>query len=266
MTKAWVFTGCGSLGGWQCGAGQVLAAKEGYPAQLYGISSGAVNAVAFGFSGALKAAEFWSSVNQFSDVFTPNYFRLLSKDGVFRLSKKLVKAIDEVTARGYASTPTTIWTMDVENGEAIRHDFNTQNICRNVSQLTRASCSIPGIVESCSGRVDAGFRLLAPLKAAIEDGHDEITLISGRPLVEPTIRPNLVIPAAAAAYQAVDVALSEILRRDINECLYRNTVLGFKQIKLRIIAPTHSLGGPLSFDKCREFLKQGRTFASNSLS
>ncbi len=259
MTKAIVFSGCGALGSAQASMCAKYISKYGTPDAYYGISSGAINSFMFGYFGPLRALEFWYGIKSFSDVFTANYFRLLSADGVFRLNKKLVKAFQsQFQERKFPSVNVNFWTMDTKDGKADRHSINKGDIVSDADDLALASVSIPGVVDSWKGRVDSGFRLLAPLKAAIEDGHSEIVLISGRPLVEPNLRPKLVVPAAAAAYQAVDVALSEILRRDLAELNYKNTILGFKPISTTILAPNHTLGGPLDFSKCREFLREGR--------
>ncbi len=259
MTKAIVFSGCGALGSWQAGAASVLASRDGYPDHYYGVSSGSLNAFLFSYFGALKASEFWYEIDSFSQVFTPNYFRLLFADGVFHLNKKLKKQfLHDLKSREFPSTSMSVWTMGVKDGESKCHTLLRGQIHNNRGDIACASISIPGVVESHAGEVDAGYRLLAPLAQAIRDGHDEIILISGRPVNAPTVRPRLIIPAAAAAYQAVDVALSEILRRDINECLYRNTILGFRNINLKIIQPEVVQGGPLDFDECKDFLKSGR--------
>lgn len=265
MTKAWIFPGNGACGAWGAGAASVLTSYQDMPSRIYGVSSGSLNSFLYSYLGTLKTLEFWNNIERFSDVFKPNYFRLLAADGVFRMNPKLVKQFKHDIKSRLPSIDITTWTMDNETGEADKHEINRGAIAHNASDIAIASCSIPGVVESHCGRSDAGFRLLAPLKQAILDGHDEIILISGRPLAGNVPRPKLHVPMAEAAYQAVDVALSEILRRDINECYYKNTVLGFRNVNLKIIQPQFNEAGPLDFADCKKLLKSGRNHVTNMI-
>lgn len=255
---AWIFTGCGALGSYQAAAGSRLARSSGYPKKIYGISSGAVNAFGFGYLGAVGASDFWNSISKFSDAFKFNTFTWPWRDGMCRPGDKLVKAMRlGIETTRIPIIPITVFTMDIKTGEAVRHDIDYRTSPDRALEIGIGSCAIAGIVQSHKGHVDAGFRLLAPLKHAIEDGHTDIVLISGRPLDERTIRPTLKLKAAAAGYHMIDVALSEILRRDLAELERRNFLPEYKKINLRIIQPKKSLGGPLDFHLCKSFFQAG---------
>jgi predicted acylesterase/phospholipase RssA len=258
LTKAIVLNGCGALGAWQAGAVSALMSRDGMAESLYGISSGSLNAFLFGYLGPLKAIEFWHEIDSFGEVFKLNW-KFWKSDGLFKLNTKFVKQFrHDIIAKSFPSTTVNIWTMRAEDGTAKRYSFVRGRTDNNACDTAISSICIPGVVQSHNGETDAGFRLLCPLKAAIEDGHDDITLISGRPIDAIVPRPRLPLPTAAAAYQVIDVALSEILRRDIAECQFRNTILGYRPINLKIIQPDYVLGGPLDFKQCKNFLKAGQ--------
>jgi predicted acylesterase/phospholipase RssA len=264
MKNAWVFNGCGALGAVQAGIATTLLMKKGLPDAIYGVSSGAVNAVAYGYMNSDGPMEFWSRIGKFTDAFSFNWLTLLSSDGLFRPSTNMIKSFRGLCSFDDPHIPLTVFTTRNVDGELLQHNLTPgQTSLDSAFDAAIAACSIPGIVQSHRGEADAGFRMLAPLKWAIQDGCEKITLISGRPIQEKTLRDPRLTKTLAAGYQSIDLALSEILRRDIRELEFRNSIPGYKQITLEVIQPKETYGGPLDFAKCKEFVIKGVEIGKN---
>lgn len=294
MKTAFVFTGCGALGAFQAAAVDVLAQRGIVPSLVYGVSSGAVNAILYSFLGSRENVLFWRGLRKFSDAFELNLWNLLFKqgDGIFRHGEKMAQLmLSKFTDRTFCRVDQcSVWVIDAEDGSLIRRRY-TSGMTRNLAILApynvaMAACAVPGMCQNWMGFVDAGTRVLAPLKAAIQDGAEEIYVISGRVPFEDDPRKMFWPRAAAAGYYAVDSALGEILRRDLEDLEQKNEMAkmtriaegrthgasGFgrvrsfpdlKEIKVHTIQPGRVLGGPTDFERCNEFADAGVVVGAN---
>jgi predicted acylesterase/phospholipase RssA len=254
--KALVFNGCGALGAYQAGAMLALYAKGYRPDHIYGVSSGAINAIATAFMNPLGPEKFWKAIDGFKSAFAFNW-PWRGSDGVFRPRSELFELFESLLVKEAPLAPISIFTVSTSDGEVERHDFKILDKPA-LMNAGLAACAIPGLVESRNGRYDAGFRVLAPLSYAVADGATEITLISGRPLGGPTPRIGSIRPKElGAAYHAIDMGLAEILKRDVAKLLERNEQAVFRKIGFRVVAPTTAIGGPLDFARCKEFFDLG---------
>lgn len=256
--KALVFNGCGALGAYQAGAMLRLFSRGYRPDHIYGVSSGAINAIATAFMQPLGPEKFWKAIEGFGSTFAFNW-PWRGSDGVFRPREELFKLFESLLVKEPPLAPISIFTVSVDDGEVERHDFKILDRPA-LMDAGLAACAIPGLVESRKGRYDAGFRLLAPLSYAVADGATEITLISGRPLGGTTPRLDSIRPKElASAYHSIDMALAEILKRDIAKLIVKNQDDGYRHIEFKAVAPLEAIGGPLEFSKCREFFDAGES-------
>lgn len=292
MKTAFVFTGCGALGAFQAGAAWGLTIGHGIkPDNVYGVSSGAVNAIAYSFLGATGNVDFWNQLTKFSDAFETNIWNMLFRqgDGILRHGKRMTKwwaeAMDQAMYEAACAMPATVYTLDAATGALCPRKFSPPYTNWDAPDIGMASCAVPGMCQSWRGRVDAGTRVLAPLKDAIDDGADRIFVISGRLVGQDEERKMFWPRAAAAGYYAVDSALTEIMRRDlataetINQAVFAKAKdLAFdsasilakfrdganhRLIDIQLVQPKATIGGPVDFDKCRSFVDLGKTTALN---
>lgn len=281
MKTAFVFTGCGALGAFQAGAAYGLKIAHGIePDNVYGVSSGAINAIAYSFMGTQGNIDFWSRIRKFSDAFQLNW-NLISGDGVFRHGKNLTKWMREHLESETCKTECLTYLINAENGAIASNRFLKK--CSYGSYpftIAMSASAIPGMCQSWDGYVDAGTRIIAPLKDAILDGAERIFIISGRVIGLDEPRKMFWPKAAAAAYYGFDSALGELLRRDLelaldmNEAIKTASAIGqnildkkmggiAREIDIQILQPRGFLGGPLEFEKCREFIELGKSAAFN---
>lgn len=269
MKTAFVFTGCGALGAFQAGAAKKLVDDGVVPDAVYGVSSGAVNALAFSFLGADGNVEFWSQFTELKDAFEPNLFNVLFRggDGVFRHAAKLSSWMRErLGSAEAASVDTTVYTLQAVSGVLDKHVFvkgrspnalSDRPAHMSAFDVGMAACAIPGMCQSWEGRVDAGTRILAPLKDAIADGAERLYVISGQRVGQEPKR-NMFWPRpAAAAYHGVVSVLAEILARDLAVAEQKNHMAGFKRIDVNLVQPGTQIGSALDFDLCKEFVATG---------
>lgn len=266
MKTAFVFSGCGALGAFQAGIAKGLKDSHGIvPDAVYGVSSGALNSIAYSFLGADGNVEFWSQLTKLSDAFQRNLWGLIcGSDGVMQHGKKMQlwmqRALEGKPANVYAMT----YVMSTTTGELEQRVFLGPDCSQLAFDTGMAACAIPAMCESWKGYSDAGLRVLAPLKDAIADGAERIFVISGRVIGRLETRKMFWPHVAAAGYYAIDAALTEILSRDLEAAHTKNQsarALGFnsafREVDIQIVQPDTDIGGPLDFEKCRDFVQMG---------
>jgi len=208
--RALVLSGGGSKGSFQVGAIKGLATKiyreqnDGIKQQppndwvlpwdfAYGVSTGALQACALAggrFSDVLHLEEEWLKIKSYKDLFTKSFFwplNLLFKDHLYG-TKPLKKLINRVyNGRGLLRVCVGVVEL---RGKTFHLFTNDEGLTRDAfRKLIYASTAIPGIFPpegdtKGSGPlyVDGGVMENAPLKAAIEQGADQIDVILTNPL------------------------------------------------------------------------------------
>jgi predicted acylesterase/phospholipase RssA len=213
MTRAIVLTGDASRGAWQAGALMQLLGNP--PDAVYGVSSGALNAALYNYCGASGIESQWTSIKSLFDIYQFNWVAALWRPALFN-NEPLVRRIEKVVADGTPKCTSFAVVSDVKT--SIVHYIPNTN--ERYAESVASSATIPGLCAPLnSDWMDGGIRELAPIQKALDDGHDDITLVLSRPY-------NKVFDAAwapwkgpfkAAAYamRAVDIMLHEIAWNEI---------------------------------------------------
>jgi len=267
---AFVLNGCGALGAYQANALNQLAAQGVKPNLLVGVSSGAINCFGYAAVGPSRLFNFWTRLNKMSDCFGFNYLNLLLSTGAYSTDP----LIDKVKRECYDTYSTKIDTIfpyiDAFTGEIFVEKYVAGTRLTNIYPDLKKAIAIPGVIKAEeNGRyIDAGARLLCPLKEAIKEGVDEIYIILGKPLdVCPgfdgrgLLAKGSLFKIASYAYRFNDLLMYEIFKRDIKECLEKNldSVYGVKKkrfIDIYLVEPEKDLGGSLDFTLTQSRLKE----------
>lgn len=263
MSHAVVMSGGGAKGAFEVGVLSRLIECGELPDAVYGTSVGALNAAGYAFSGIQALLDMWLSIKGKGDILSGNWISALWSDGLYSMNP-LKKKIDQIV-KGSPICPATVCATDLIEGSII-YARNFQELSHFKSMVLASAC-IPFVMQPVAGRyVDGGVREQTPLKQAIRDGHDKITVILCNPLTEsPTDKWKRSWPYfLSAGLRTVDMLTHEVFLNDIEKCLFYNKVPQKKVIDLKYYAPERELYDTLEFEptKLRAAIEKGRNALS----
>lgn len=194
MTRAIVLTGEGAAGAYQGGVLSGLKVDDFHAA--YGTSSGALNATLFAFRGDPEAE--WMAMRGLRDAFAFNWLAALWRPALFN-NGPILKKIERIALWKKPAIPVCVTITDLQKGTAHYsrcYHPATKRWCEDAA----ASATIPGLACPVrTGRslaVDGGAKDNLPIRRALLDGHDDITVVLARPWDkdEQTWRPSFPPP------------------------------------------------------------------------
>jgi predicted acylesterase/phospholipase RssA len=250
------FTGEGARGSVQAGIALGLH-NQGIDADFtIGISSGSICSASYAYLGPEGLANMWHNINNVFDVFGINY-NFLWKRGF--LNQRPMEKIVNNAMKNDPICESMVVRMNIEDG-FMDYVSNKNVSSKEFSEAVLGSVAITALVEDRNGWVDAGSRQLAPLEQCIEAGCDEIYVIMGRKFeIDEFKIPNGFFSIARMGFRALDISLQEIMIRDINHCLKHEGEIGYKGINIHLVEPKKTLFESVSFNKCKEGVKFGKT-------
>jgi predicted acylesterase/phospholipase RssA len=272
MTKtAFVLTGEGAKGAWQAGALLALRTKHYTgPDAIYGVSSGAVNAIGFALAGPEELYEIWRNITGLKSVFAFNKLSFLWATGLFN-SKPIRKVLSKFIGNKF-QCDVSVPAVDAISGDIIWSEFKAGQSypADKIDKAFGAAIAISCLVEASDGMIDGGCRILAPLKRAIDEGADEIYIITGRPLGKnPPFDGKglwlggMIMKAATYGYRSVDLLMHQIILNDLQTARWVNLRAETPEfpndriIKLYVVEPSDHVGGALEFNKAAANVLKG---------
>lgn len=277
MSTALVFAGGGANGAFGAGVEAVLR-KEGEFSwdAVYGVSSGALNAVLIGQGRPDVLRRLWleqtDDVVRRRRVWSFAWGLLFGTTGVYdnsRLRELMGRLVNEAPFK----MPTVAGYVDLHSGQ---YRTATQSH-PEFAELVIASTSIPIVFDlpehAGSQLADGGLRNVTPLKTAIEAGHDHLVVILNRP---ETLRPKGRVKGLLDVFgRTIDILTHEVAINDIAQCetinrlvLEAGGTLGqYRYVELTIVRPSRDLGESLDFSAthAREAMLQGEIDARRYL-
>lgn len=248
------FTGEGARGAVQAGIALALH-NRGIDADFTtGTSSGSYCAACYSYNGPEKMAEMWRTVKNIFHIFGINW-GFLWKTG-FLNQKPAAKLIYEMV-KNKPLCDCEVLKMHIETAE-VQFVKNTNVSPEEFAEGVLGAFAVTSLVETRNGWVDAGSRVMTPLKRCVEEGCDDIYVIMGRPFAMPQWKtPRGICKWAWLGYRALDISLFELLSRDINSCLKKNGEPGFKNIKIHLMQPKELPYDSMLFRKCAMGVEYG---------
>lgn len=252
MTTAVVLSGGGAKGGFEVGALRRIV-QDRSPAAYYGTSVGALNAVTMALHGINRLEEEWRSIRGQEDVIEAKFpLALPWSTGLYTmkpLRDRILRTIH--SGSGVPLARGVVCYCDMETGAVLYDEVrNWQTIARSAE----ASACIPVAMELVEGRfADGGLREQTPLRIAIDEGADEIIVVLCNPvrnLLDAGWKPKFP-HLLSTAMRAADIMAHEIFLNDLKVCRKKNTLEGYKQITLKVIAPEIQLADTLDFSPAR---------------
>lgn len=268
MSIAFVFSGEAARGAFQAGIARELASVGVFADEVYGTSSGAINAMGYSYLGPEKLALKWKDIDSIKKVFKSNGLSSLWRSGVYN-AQPLHDLIYDIASKNVWQIPVTVSRVNLHTGE-LQYVRNVKSYPAEFSNAVVSSAAIPGVVEPILGTwVDGGIRTQAPLKRAIEDGHDEIFVIVATPQDLPhkksIYRNNNAFPwglgkSLCVAMRSLEILIHNALMSDIRTALKKNKKEGYRKIKIRVIGPKEYLYSSFEFDKVEYGLSMSKAY------
>jgi predicted acylesterase/phospholipase RssA len=249
------FSGEGARGAIQAGIALALS-QQGIKADFtIGVSSGSCCAAAYAFGGPEGLAKMWQDVRWIFSVFGLNWNFLWNR-GI--LNQKPSEKIISKMIKNDKICEGVVSRLHIETGEV---QYISTNECTKeyFAEAALGSFAISALVQDRNGWVDAGSRVMTPLKQCIDADCTEIYVILGRPLnfLDGWKLPKGFLSSAKMAYRALDLSLFELMMRDIKSCLKKNGEPGFRNIPIKIIQPKELLYESVEFRKCKMGVQYG---------
>jgi NTE family protein len=259
MTHAIVMAGGGAAAAFQVGVLMGIDRRKVPVDAVYGTSAGALNAACFGFSGAPALVELWHGIKSWRDLWSINYWAMVLRGSGVMNSKPLRRKIDDHCRDWKARVKVCVTKVDMLNGDLVYSYSGDPDFCESVE----ASAALPGIISPIGGRYsDGGIREVLPLKRAIDEGHDHISVILCHPWSRSLTewRPNDgFMGFVGAALRADSIRGHEVLKDDINTAIVTNCNPAKRKIDISIYAPNREILDCLDFipDKIEEAIEEG---------
>lgn len=263
---AYVLSGGGANGAFEAGVLGQLEEKGIRPDIVLGTSTGAQNALGYGFRGIKYLTDQWLSLDGIKDVFTnrglltPFYLFLGNGKGLYG-SKPLKNLIDKAAIGTPRVSKVGACYVDLKT-TAAKYVYSTPenpNIDA-IREAVLASASIPVMNDAVNGsQYDGGVRHIAPLGEAIDQGADEIYVILCE-IAQENQGDNFtdkIGNVINVANYTINTFVQGILWNDIKMAFKingwikdsNNTLSGVKHIKMHVYAPPSGLGDPQDFSK-----------------
>lgn len=181
MSVAYVLSGGGAKGSYQCGAMSVLHEYGVRPDAIYGTSIGAVNAFTYAFAGMAELRRQWEQVRRRQDFLSTEWWQLLFRRsrGIYKMDPLRKRLASLQQEKAFCEAVSCFG--DMKDG-SINYAYLSKTPSDLFLDYTLASAAIPFIMEPVQGRfVDGGVREMIPFQRALEDGHDEIYVMLCNP-------------------------------------------------------------------------------------
>lgn len=265
---AYVLSGGGALGAMEVGVMNQLNSQGIKPDMILGTSTGAMNAVGYGFNNLDYLNGIWNSISSMSDVFTsrglliPFYLLFGNGRGVYS-TKPLETKINNAIGNHQPNIATGVCRVSLRTtsaeyvwaGPQAAPGSATPDLMK---RATLASASTPIFNDVVDNQfVDGGLRHIAPLGEAINIGADEIYVILCEQFEQNQV-PNYtgkIGNVLNVANYVVNTFVQGVLWNDVKICQKINSLIGssglggYKPIKLHVYAPTASIGSSQDFSK-----------------
>lgn len=265
MKTVVVMAGGGSKGAFQVGVLKALLEKGYKFNAAYGTSTGGLQSAGLAHAGIDALENVWLNIENKKDIFKFNWSTLiLNSDGLYS-TKPLRKKIDAIT-QAPATIPATVCKINLITGEKVYATSGDPDFPASVE----ASACVPLGTSPVDGIwVDGGVREIAPLKIAIKQGADKIIVILTNPWnINPTpwgAPTSNFLKLFKIGMRAVDILGHETLVNDMEQCLKKNGIEGYKTIELEIYAPTFLVSKTNEFNpkKIRKAIEHGYEIAQS---
>jgi NTE family protein len=231
---------------------------------VYGTSAGALNAACYAFAGSGLLNEMWLGIKSWRDLWSVNYSALIGRGSGILNSKPLRRMIDNHCRDWKANTRVCVTKVDMVNGDLVYSYAGDQDFCASVE----ASAALPGIISPIGGRYsDGGIREVLPLKRAIDEGHDHISVILCHPWnrnLQEWTPSNGFMGFFGAALRADSIRSHEVLKDDINTAILTNCNPSKRKIDISVYAPSREILDCLDFipEKIQDAIDEGLTTAA----
>jgi NTE family protein len=251
--------GGGAAAAFQVGVLLAMNSQKTPIHSVYGTSAGALNAAGYAYCGPGGLYAVWNGMKSWRDLWSINASAFLGRGSGVLNSKPLRKKIDKMCRGKESMCRCCVTKVDLRNGDLVYSYAGNQDFRESVE----ASAALPGIISPVGGKFsDGGIREVLPLKRAIDDGHDHITVI----LCHPWSR-NLelwklndgFLGFLGTALRADSIRSHEVLKDDINTAISLNSHPYTRKIDITIYAPEREILDCLDFipEKIDEAIQAG---------
>jgi NTE family protein len=208
---------------------------------IYGTSGGALNAACYAYAGSMRLDKMWRSIGSWRDLWSLNLTTLVGFGSGAMNSKPLRKKINRI-CKGTPKLRCCVTKVDLTNGDLVYSYAGDDDFHESVE----ASAAIPGIIQPVGGIYgDGGIREVCPLKKAVDDGHDQITVILCDPsnrIDQWTVKDGF-LGFLDCALRANSIRGAEVLKDDIS------SVVSGNRATVEVFEPERELLGFLDFKK-----------------
>jgi NTE family protein len=247
MSHAIVMAGGGAAAAFQVGVLMSMHNNRIPIHSVYGTSAGALNAAGYAYAGPNELYRMWSSMTSWRDLWSINTATLVGRGSGLLNSKPLRKKIDKFCKGREAACRCCVTKVDMTNGDLVYSYAGDWNFRESVE----ASAALPGIISPIRNRFsDGGIREVLPLKKAIDEGHDHITVILCHPwsrAVENWKVNEGFLGFLSTALRADSIRSNEVLKDDINTAINLNADPSKRKIDITIYAPNTEILDCLDF-------------------
>jgi NTE family protein len=255
--------GGGSRGSYEIGVDKQIhdLIAPRIPNLYIGTSTGANNSVGMALAGVDHTLKTWRGIKKREDVFIEagwwDWFKniVFSKelDGIndwSPLYKMILKNIDKKVLKAEA----IVTKIDLNTGALHYVKASETKSPQELAKAVVASSAVPGHTKPVDGHwVDGGVREQTPLMKAIQYGCDTIFVVLSNPW---TKNPPIVdigkmpkrLRFVKIILRTIEILAHEIMLNDLEKCVEKNELDGFKTIRLVVYAPSSPLHDPDNFD------------------
>lgn len=251
MTHAVVLAGGGASAAFEVGVLLQMDKKGVGIDAIYGTSAGALNATGYSYIGSDGLEALWRDIKSWKDLWSINYGVLVGYGDGIMSTKPLRQKIEAVIKDRAPRIKTTVTKVDLRSGDLVFSVAGERGFAASVE----ASSAMPGIISPVGGRYsDGGIRENCPLKRAIDDGHDHVSVVLCHPMfaIEPWTSKKGFLALLDVALRAEAIRSSEVIKDDLSR-----VYLGGATVT--VYAPTRELLGCLDFEpaKIAEAIDEG---------
>jgi NTE family protein len=235
---ALVLSGGGAKGAYQANE-LVNQIREGFtPDIIYGNSIGALNAVIVAYQKE-KLSEIWRHFQSRSSVLHFNW-RFWNATGIYN-TKPLRRLLEKCTSDRIPFCEVVVCDADLMSRQ-VTYSYSSKMPPSRFLDAVEASASMPLITSPIGTHVDGGIRQMSPLKKAIEDGADQITVLLCNPYTFNHFPDHWKFPRGFLSFahigaRALDILENEIFIKDLETCFAYNHFPGKKFIDLKVFGP-----------------------------
>lgn len=246
MTHAVVMAGGGAAAAFQVGVLVGMSDRSIKVDSVYGTSAGALNAACYAYAGPNSLRGMWQDIKSWRDLWSINASAFLGRGSGLLNSKPLREKIDKNCKGREALCRCCVTKVDMTNGNLVYSYAGDWNFRGSVE----ASAALPGIISPLGGVYsDGGIREVLPLKRAIDEGHDHVTVILCHPWsrIEDWKLNDGFFGFFGTALRADSIRSHEILKDDINTAINLNADPAKRKVDISVYAPDREILDVLDF-------------------